>query len=174
MIRPATARDAAAVAAVYAPYVLGGVATFEETPPSTAEVAARLANGYPWLVAEEDDVVGYAYAGPHHARAGYRWSVTVSVYLAEHATGRGLGRALYGELLPLLADLGYVRAYAGITLPNEASVRLHEGVGFTPVGVYREVGFKHGRWRDVGWWQRMVQDPPPGAPPEPRRWVLAP
>lgn len=174
MIRPATARDAAAVAAVYAPYVLGSVASFEEVPPGEAEVAARMANGLPWLVADDDGVVGYAYAGPHHARAGYRWSVTVSVYLAAAHHGRGLGTALYAELLPLLAELGYVRAYAGITLPNDASVRLHEAVGFVPVGVYRSVGFKDGQWRDVGWWQRTLQDPPPGAPPEPRRWVLAP
>jgi phosphinothricin acetyltransferase len=174
VIRPATAQDAAAVAAIYAPYVLGSVATFEEVPPTEAEVAARMANGLPWLVADLDGVVGYAYAGPHHARAGYRWSVTVSVYLDAAHHGRGLGRALYGELLPLLARLGYVNAYAGVTLPNDASVRLHEAVGFTPVGVYRGVGFKHDRWHDVGWWQRTVQDPPPGAPPEPRRWVLVP
>ena len=102
MIRPATAQDAAAVAAVYAPYVLGSVATFEVVPPTEAEVAARMATGLPWLVADVDGVVGYAYAGPHHARAGYRWSVTVSVYLDAAHHGRGLGRALYGELLPLL------------------------------------------------------------------------
>jgi phosphinothricin acetyltransferase len=99
--------------------------------------------------------------------------VTVSVYLDAAHHGRGLGRALYGELLPLLTRLGYVNAYAGVTLPNDASVGLHEAVGFTPVGVYRGVGFKHDRWHDVGWWQRALQDPPPGAPPEPRRWVLA-
>lgn len=174
MIRPATARDAVGVAAVYAPYVLGSVATFEEVPPSPSEVAGRMASGLPWLVADDDGVVGYAYAGPHHTRAGYRWSVTVSVYLEASHQGRGLGTALYGELLPLLADLGYVRAYAGVTLPNDASVRLHEAVGFTAVGVYRQVGFKAGAWRDVGWWQRTLQDPPPGAPPEPRRWVLSP
>jgi phosphinothricin acetyltransferase len=174
VIRPATARDAAAVAAVYAPYVRGSVATFEEVPPTEAEVAGRMANGLLWLVADLDGVVGYAYAGPHHARAGYRWSVTVSVYLDPAHHGQGVGRALYGELLPLLAELGYVRAYAGVTLPNDASVRLHEAVGFSAVGVYRAVGFKHGRWHDVGWWQRTVQDPPPGAPPEPRRWVLVP
>jgi phosphinothricin acetyltransferase len=175
VIRPATARDAAAVAAVYAPYVLDSVASFEEVPPTSSEVAARLANGLPWLVAEEDGrVVGYAYAGPHHARAGYRWAVTVSVYLDAAHHGRGLGKALYGELLPLLASLGYVRAYGGITLPYVPSVRLHEAVGFTPVGVYRAVGFKHGEWHDVGWWERALQDPPPGAPPEPRQWVLAP
>ncbi|HUR14929.1 MAG TPA: arsinothricin resistance N-acetyltransferase ArsN1 family B [Mycobacteriales bacterium] len=173
MIRPATASDAAAVAAVYAVYVLGSVATFEEVPPTADEVRGRLANGLPWLVAEEDGaVVGYAYAGPHHPRAGYRWSVTVSVYVDAEHHGRGLGKALYGELLPLLAELGYIRAFAGITLPNDASVGLHEALGFTPVGVYRSTGFKHGQWRDVGWWQRALQVPPPGSPPEPRRWDL--
>jgi phosphinothricin acetyltransferase len=172
VIRAARAGDAAGIAAVYSPYVLGSAATFEEVPPSVDEVRVRMGNGLPWLVADEDGVVGYAYAGPHHQRAGYRWSVTVSVYLAATHHGRGLGTALYGELLPLLVELGYVRAYAGVALPNEPSVRLHESLGFTPVGVYREVGFKHGRWHDVGWWQRTLQVPPPGAPPEPRRWDL--
>lgn len=170
MIRAAGAGDDAAMAAVYAPYVLDTVVSFEEVPPTAAEVAARRASGLPWLVAEEDGaVVGFAYAAPHRARAGYRWSVDVSVYLAPAACGRGLGTALYEVLLPTVARLGYVSAYAGVALPNDASVRLHERMGFSAVGVYRGVGFKHGRWVDVGWWQRPLVDPPP-SPAEPRRW----
>lgn len=170
MIRPAGLEDAAAIAGVYAPHVTGSVASFEEEPPSADEVARRMSLGYPWLVADEGGVVGYAYAGPHHPRPGYRWSATVSVYLAAAAQRRGLGRALYGELLPLLGSLGYVRAFAGITLPNPASVGLHEAVGFTPVGVYHSAGFKHGAWHDVSWWERPLQEPVPASPPEPRRW----
>jgi L-amino acid N-acyltransferase YncA len=146
------------------------VVSFEEVPPSVAEVADTIAASHAWLVAEAGgEVVGFAYGGPHRARAAYRWSVDVSVYLAAHATGRGLGRALYGELLPLLSQLGYVSAFAGITLPNAASVGLHEALGFTPVGVYRNVGFKHGAWRDVGWWEYRLREAT-AAPVEPCPW----
>ena len=170
MIRAATVADAAAVAAVYAPYVLETVASFEAEPPTPEEMAERIAGGHVWLVAElAGQVVGFAYGGPHRARPAYRWSVEVSVYLAPQATGRGLGRALYGELLPLLGRLGYVSAYAGITLPNAASVGLHEAMGFTAVGAFVDVGFKHGEWHDVGWWQLALQ-PPPQDPAEPRPW----
>lgn len=170
MIRPATAEDAPAIAAVYAPYVLDTVVSFEEVPPTTAVMRERMATGLPWLVVEEDGaVVGFAYASPHRVRPAYRWSVDVSVYLDARARGRGLGRALYGALLPLLGDLGYVCAFAGVTLPNEASVRLHEAMGFYPVGVYHRAGFKRGRWWDVGWWERPLV-PPPAEPAEPRSW----
>ena len=170
MIRGATVADAAAVAEVYAQYVLDTVVSFEEQPPTAGEMADRIAGEHVWLVAElAGQVVGFAYGAPHRARPAYRWSVEVSVYLAPQATGRGLGRALYGELLPLLGRLGYVSAYAGITLPNAASVGLHEAMGFAPVGVFRDVGFKHGAWHDVGWWQLALQ-PAPGAPSEPTPW----
>jgi phosphinothricin acetyltransferase len=101
-------------------------------------------------------VAGFAYGGPHRTRAAYRWSVDVTVYVAEQARGHGVGRALYGALLPALAERGFHAAFAGIALPNPGSVALHEAVGFTPLGVYREVGFKLGRWHDVGWWQRLL------------------
>lgn len=170
MIRAAAPADARAIAGVYAPYVLDTAITFEEVAPEPPEVAARMAAGLPWLVADDDGgVVAYAYASPHRPRSSYRWSVDVSVYVAPGAQGRGLGTALYDELLPLVAALGYVSAYAGITLPNEASVRLHERHGFQPVGVYRSVGFKLGEWHDVGWWGRRLQEPP-AAPAEPRAW----
>jgi L-amino acid N-acyltransferase YncA len=169
VIRPATHDDAAAIASVYGPYVVGTVASFEEVPPTTDEVAARMDLRLPWLVADVEGVVGYAYAGPHHGRAGYRWAVNVSVYLAAEARGRGLGRALYEALLPVLGRLGYVHAFAGIALPNDASVGLHEAVGFLPIGVYRSVGFKFGAWHDVGWWQLQLAEPP-AHPAEPSVW----
>lgn len=161
MIRAAGRADAAAIAAIYAPYVLDGYATFEQVPPDAAEMAARMSTGLPWMVAERSGaVVGYAYAAPHHGRVGYQWSVNVSVYLAPSEQGQGTGRALYDTLFAELRSLGYVNTYAGIALPNEASVRLHEARGFRRVGVYERVGFKLGVWRDVGWWHLLLQDPP--------------
>lgn len=172
-LRPAASPDAPAVAAVYAPYVTGSVVSFEAEPPDAAEVARRMAARprLPWLVAERDGVVvGYAYASAHRARAAYRWAVDVSVYLVAAERGRGTGRALYAALLPLLRDLGHTTAHAGITLPNNASVALHEAFGFTPVGVFPAVGHKDGRWHDVGWWRLALVDPPPDEPVEPREW----
>lgn len=172
LVRPAQPDDAAAIAAVYAPYVTDGVASFELQPPTADEVRARLLARprLPWMLAERAGVVvGFAYASPHHPRAAYRWAVNTSVYLAPTEHGRGTGRALYAVLLPLLRDLGLTTAHAGITLPNEASARLHEALGFTLVGVYPDVGFKHGRWHDVGWW-RLALAPPPADPAEPGEW----
>lgn len=171
-IRPADIADAASLAAIYAPYVTDSVASFEAVPPTADELTARMLAPprLPWLVATYDgDVVGYAYASHHHVRAAYHWAVDCSVYLAAGAHGQGIGRALYDALLPLLAELGYVRACAGISLPNPASVGLHESVGFTPVGVYERVGWKHGRWHDVGWWQRPLREPE-DPPREPVAW----
>lgn len=171
-LRPAGEDDAAAVAAVYAPYVSDSVVSFEDVPPDAAEIRRRMlvAPRLPWLVAIDEGVVGFAYAAPHRTRAAYRWSVDVSVYLHASARGRGIGRALYGELFPLLSELGYVSAFAGIALPNPASIALHESFGFVPVGTYRDVGFKHGRWHDVGWWQRGLGELP-DVPEEPTGWI---
>lgn len=171
-IRPADIGDAAAIAGVYAPYVDGSVSSFEETPPDAATMAGRMLEPLrlPWLVAARDgEVVGYAYASPHRARRAYRWSVEVSVYLQSSEQGLGTGRALYAVLLPAVRSLGYVTAYAGITLPNPRSVALHEAMGFAAIGVFRGVGFKHGQWHDVGWWQLPLCDAP-AAPAEPRAW----
>ena len=171
-IRAAQAADATACAAVYAPYVEGSVASFEDVPPDADEMRRRMLDEarLPWLVATRaGDVVGYAYASRHRARPAYRWSVEVSVYLTESEQGRGTGRKLYEELLATVRELGYVRALAGITLPNDASVGLHEAMGFTPVGVFRGVGFKSGDWRDVGWWQLSLADSPPH-PEDPKPW----
>jgi phosphinothricin acetyltransferase len=171
-IRPARSDDAAGIAAVYAPHVETGYASFEEHAPEPATVLGRMTEepALPWLVAVDDGrIVGFAYAAAHRARPAYRWSVDVSVYLDPAETGRGVGSALYARLLPLVRDLGYVSAYAGIALPNDTSVRLHERNGFVPVGVYRHVGHKMGAWRDVGWWQLALVEPPE-RPAEPRRY----
>jgi L-amino acid N-acyltransferase YncA len=172
-IREADVDDAAAICEIYEPYVLSSVASFEAEPPPAAEMARRmlLAPRLPWLVAQRDGrAVGYACASHHHTRAAYRWSVDTSVYLADSERGKGTGRALYERLLPALRAVGYVTACAGVTLPNPGSVGLHEALGFTAVGVYRRVGFKHGRWHDVGWWQLDLADRPL-SPAEPQPWL---
>lgn len=166
-IRPATAADAAAIAAIYAYYVDETAITFEEVAPDAAEMAARIARvtaGHPWLVAEEEAgdgaILGYAYGAPMHARAAYRWSVETTVYLAADRRGRGIGRALYADLLDRLARAGFVTAVALITLPGEASVALHRRFGFVHTGVQTGIGFKHGRWRDVAYMQRDLAPRP--------------
>jgi phosphinothricin acetyltransferase len=170
-IRVATAADAEAIAAIYAPYVLETAISFEEVPPSVAEMAARMAKAlptHPFLVFEEGDrLVAYAYAGPHNDRAAYRWSANVSVYVAADAHRRGIGRALYASLIETLRRQGFHSLYGGITLPNAKSVGLHEALGFTHVGIYREVGFKFGRWHDVGYWRLGLGDGPPAGEPTP-------
>jgi L-amino acid N-acyltransferase YncA len=163
-------RDASACAAIYAPYVRDGVASFETTPPTESEMAARISSAsrtHAWLIAERDgEPAGYAYATPHHTRAAYRWSADVAVYVDATRHRSGVGRELYGALLPLLARQRIHIACAGVTLPNDASVGLHEAFGFEPVGVYRGVGYKHGAWHDVGWWQLRLLPPTP-TPEEP-------
>jgi L-amino acid N-acyltransferase YncA len=162
--------DAAAVAEIYRPAVESSLASFEEVPPTAAEMADRMRTSLerlPWLVADDDGrVVGYAYAGPHHQRAGYRWSVNISVYVARTHHGRGLGRALYDRLLAILRRQGFVNVYAGITLPNPSSVALHEAIGLRRIGLYERVGFKHGAWHDVAWYHLRLAEPE-GDPPEP-------
>ncbi|MDR3414561.1 MAG: GNAT family N-acetyltransferase [Nevskia sp.] len=173
LIRPVTAADAAAVAALYAPYVRDTAISFEAEPPNGAEMVRRIGavgERYPWLAAERDGcLLGYAYACEHRSRAAYRWDVDVAVYLDAAAHRQGLGRRLYTALFDLLRLQGYVNAYAGIALPNAASVGLHEALGFAPVGVYRRVGYKHGAWHDVGWWALGLL-PPPSSPAEPLPW----
>ncbi len=169
-IRLATERDAEPVQAIYAPIVRDTAISFEVDPPSLAEMRTRIAETlvhWPWLVCERDgEVLGYAYASRHRVRAAYQWSVDVSVYIDAHARRAGVGRALYSSLLRILVLQGFYNAYAGITLPNAASVGLHEALGFQPMGVYRTVGYKLGAWHDVGWWQLTLQ-PHPIDPPLP-------
>ncbi|HEX2391573.1 MAG TPA: GNAT family N-acetyltransferase [Solirubrobacterales bacterium] len=165
-------RDAAACAAIYAPHVEDSPTSFEERAPGAEEMAARierLAASHAWLVAEQGgEVIGYAYACPHRERPAYRWAVDVSVYVAEAARGRGAGAALYRALFERLRERGFRVAFAGITLPNPASVALHERVGFSAIGVARGIGWKHGAWRDVGWYQLRLSPGAQDPPPEPR------
>jgi phosphinothricin acetyltransferase len=169
-IRPATPDDAASVLAIYAPHVTHGTASFEETVPSVHEMRGRIETRigrYPWLVAEDDGaVLGYAYGGQFHARAAYRWTVETTAYVAEAAQRRGVAGLLYEALLTQLRAQGFVQAVAKISLPNDASVKLHERAGFRRAGVYRQVGWKMGRWVDVGLWQAELSDPT-GEPEEP-------
>jgi phosphinothricin acetyltransferase len=158
MIRSADAdRDAAACAAIYAPFVLESAVSFEEIAPDAAAMEERIRGveaTHPWLVAEDEGrVVGYAYASPHRERAAYRWAADVAIYVDAAARRSGVGRSLYEALLTRLREQGFHVACAGITLPNDASVALHEALGFEPVGIYRGIGWKAGAWRDVGWWQ---------------------
>jgi L-amino acid N-acyltransferase YncA len=171
LVRLATLEDANQIREVYAPYCDTPI-SFEASPPTADEMRRRITKvlaGHPWLVCEEDgQVLGYAYAGPHGERAAYRWSVDVTVYVGLNRHRQGLGRALYTSLFELLHLQGFVSAYAGVTIPNPASVGLHQAMGFVPVGVYRPVGFKDGAWRDVAWLQRTPQ-PAPVDPAEPTR-----
>ena len=173
VIRLATEDDAAAIADAYRPVVESTAISFETEPPNDFEMRRRIAETlplFPWLVCEVDGpeerrrgvpgdrVVGYAYASRHRARAAYLWSADVSVYIAASHRRFGVGRGLYTSLFAILAAQGFFNAYAGVTLPNVASVGLHEAMGFTPIGVYRNVGYKLGAWHDVGWWQRPLRE----------------
>jgi len=160
VIRVATADDAAVVAEIYAPIVARTPISFEESAPNEGEMRARIlktVQTYPWLVWGAQNVAGYAYAGAYRTRPAYRWSVEVSAYVCEEARGRGIARSLYAALFRLLCAQGFCRAFAGITLPNAASVALHRRCGFEPVGVFREAGFKLGAWHDTQWWQRGLR-----------------
>jgi phosphinothricin acetyltransferase len=161
--RIASADDAGAISGIYAPYVTDTVITFETEAPDGEEMTARIAQigaRFPWLVAELDGVVvGYAYASEYRTRKAYRWSVDVGVYLAPTAHRRGIGRGLYARLFELLRAQNYINAYGIITLPNAASVGLHEAMDFEPIGIYKHVGYKHGAWLDVGWWHLALTTP---------------
>ena len=165
-------RDAAACAAIYQPYVEACATSFEERSPNGDEFAARIERvlaTHPWLVAEVDgEVLGFANACPHRSRAAYRWAADVSVYVAEEHQGGGHGRRLYEALFGELRERRFRVACAGVTLPNQASVALHEKLGFVPVGVYRGIGWKAGAWHVVGWWQLELSPDAEDPPAEPR------
>jgi phosphinothricin acetyltransferase len=164
-IRTATESDAAELLEIYRPHIEHSVVSFETTVPSVAEFGERIveyASGWSWLLAEEDGrCAGYAYGSPHRTRAAYRWSVETSAYVHEAYRQRGLGKRLYAALFVELERKGFRNAYAGITMPNDASVALHRSVGFDDVGVFRNVGWKFGAWRDVAWMQRVISELPP-------------
>jgi L-amino acid N-acyltransferase YncA len=168
-IRLASDADAAHIADIYRPVVESTFISFETAAPDEHEMRRRIRNtlpSYPWLVYEIGDAIAaYAYATKHRVRPAYRWSVDTSVYVREDYRRGGLARSVYTSLFAILRAQGYFNAYAGIALPNAASVALHEHVGFRPIGVYRNVGYKLGSWRDVGWWQLELR--PCEAAPEP-------
>jgi len=162
IIRVAEECDGPAVAEIYGPYVRETAVSFEVEPPTAATMAQRIIRTletHPWLVADcGHETVGYAYAGKHRERAAYRWSVEVTVYVAGALRRSGVGRALYLPLLEVLRRQGFRSAFAEIVLPNAGSIRLHEGAGFKPIGVYNDIGFKLGRWHDIGYWRRGLTD----------------
>ncbi|MEA3052429.1 MAG: hypothetical protein QOG72_1332 [Sphingomonadales bacterium] len=174
-LRAATPDDATAIADIYAPFVTDSAVSFETEPPDADAMRARIEAGgalYPWIAGEDGDgtLLGYAYAARFRDRAAYRFTVETTVYLRPGAAGRGLGRRLYAPLLATLQDQGFTQAIAAITLPNPASVGLHERLGFAPAGIYRQVGWKLGAWHDVGLWQRPLagQEEVPAEPRPPR------
>jgi len=169
-IRSAELQDAQAIRDIYAPFVAESATSFEVTVPDLPEIERRINNSrgqYPWLVFEGGGkVLGYAYASSHRQRKAYQWCVDVSVYISHDVRNCGVGKALYSALFEMLRRQGYVNAYAGITLPNPASIRLHESLGFVLVGNYSRIGFKFGRWHDVSWFHLRLQEalPPASAP----------
>lgn len=172
LIRLALESDAAVLASIYRPYVEQSRISFEEAAPDTAEMARRIRGDrtgfYPWFVAEEDGrLLGFASSSAFRTRRAYRWTVETGIYLGVDAQGRGVGRALLSKLLEVLELQGYVAAIGAIALPNDASVALHEKLGFVHTGTYRKVGFKMGEWLDVGLWQKDLA-PREAHPAEPQ------
>lgn len=158
IIRPVAPLDAEGIAAIYNPYILSTAITFEEEPVSADEIRRRIesvqAQGYPWLVAELDgNLVGYAYASRWRERLAYRYTAESTIYLAQDCGGHGYGKQLYSILLDELRASSIHAVIGVITIPNPASVALHEKLGFSKVAYFSEVGFKFGRWLDVGYWQ---------------------
>jgi phosphinothricin acetyltransferase len=160
MIRPATLSDAPALAEIYNPYIRDTTITFEEDPVTAEEMAGRITKvteAYPWLVWEDEGrILGYAYSSAWRARAAYRHSTETAIYLSMEHRGQGVGTKLYQALLDELRRRGLHLALGGLALPNEASVRLHERLGFKKSGHMREAGWKFGRWIDVGFWELLL------------------
>jgi L-amino acid N-acyltransferase YncA len=174
-LRVAGHEDAEEIARIYAPHVTAGIVSFEARPPDASEIRRRMgasAGLYPWIVAAEagDAVLGYAYATAFSERAAYRWAVETSVYVADAAQGRGVGRRLYAALLATLTAQGFGQAVGRIAMPNRASVALHVAAGFRHAGDMQAIGWKQDAWVDVGYWQRTLA--PRSTPPaEPRPFV---
>lgn len=170
MIRLGVPADAVACLRIYRPAIENSIVSFEWTVPTEAEFLERfrtISKAYPWLVFEEgSEVVGYAYASSFRTRIAYQWSIETSVYVAPDRQGQGIGGKLYARLFEELKARGYVNAYAAISLPNDASVGFHEARGFRKIGHFEKTGFKNGQWIDVGFWSRLIQEPPanPTAP----------
>lgn len=161
-VRTATADDAEAMLTVYAPHVLHDAITFETQIPSIKEFESRIhkcLQKFPWLVCEvKNEIAGYVYASTHRDREAYQWTCECSVYVHEKHKGKGIAKSLYGALFQILQKQGLVNLYAGITLPNEASVRLHEGCGFQKFAAYENIGYKLDQWHSVGWWKLLLNE----------------
>lgn len=161
-IRMATPADAEAIRSIYAPFITETCVSFETEVPALDNFQARISNilqRYPFFVYECDGlIVGYAYASKHRERAAYHYSVDVSVYIAPEYHRKGIGKKLYSHLFAWLKEKGYYTAFAGIALPNESSVGLHQLLGFSVVGVYHHVGYKHGKWVDVMWLEKPLRE----------------
>jgi phosphinothricin acetyltransferase len=165
VIRSAVEADASAMLEIYRPYVERTVISFETEVPSIEEYTARVRKylaGWSIVVAEEEgQVLGFAYGSAHRERLAYQWSTETTVYVAQGTHRAGIGRRLYAELIPRLSALGYCNAYAGVALPNPASVGLHQAVGFKPIGTFPRVGHKFGAWHDVAWFHLALRESPP-------------
>jgi phosphinothricin acetyltransferase len=159
-IRIADPDDATSLLRIYAPYIQETAISFETEVPSIEEFQNRMKEGLrelPWIVAEVDGVIaGYAYSSKHRSRCAYGWSVDSSVYICSSFQRKGMASKLYTKLFSILKEQGAVNVFAGIALPNDQSVNFHESMGFKKIGIYRKVGFKLGRWHDVGWWQKEL------------------
>jgi L-amino acid N-acyltransferase YncA len=171
-LRAATTDDAAAILAIYSPYVVTNAVSFESTPPPLKDMRARIraaGDALPWIVAvdeESDLVLGYAFAKPTRPGPAYRFAVETACYVAGELEGQGIRRTLYMALLATLTEQNYTQAISTLTMPNDKAIVLHEAIGFKRAGVYREVAFKNGQWIDVGLWQRTLAEPntPPDEP----------
>lgn len=161
-LRLATSTDAKAILAIYAPYIRNTSLTFETEVPTTEAFAKRIDSyleNWPWLVCEVDGIMaGYAYAGRHRERTAYQWSVESSVYIHDDFHRKAIGHALYAALFGILKKQGFNNVYAVINLPNDNSVAFHESCGFNYFTTYEQVGYKLGRWKNVGWWRLIVND----------------
>jgi phosphinothricin acetyltransferase len=171
MIRIATEDDAEEVLRIYAPVVRDQVTSLETVVPSVKEMRHRIRTTltqFPWLVYQaERELHGFAYASAYRSRQAYKWSVEVSIYVDLAVRRQGRGRALYERLFEVLREQGYCAAIAGIVVPNDASQRMHEALGFRPAGIIPAVGYKHGAWRDVSWWIVRLRPPTEDEPAEP-------
>ncbi|MBK9247554.1 MAG: N-acetyltransferase [Ignavibacteria bacterium] len=161
-IRLISESDTESVLAVYAPFILNSDVTFEYEVPTVVEFAERISSHtveFPWLVCLSGDcIVGYAYAGKHRTRAAYQWSPELTVYLSEDVQGKGIARILYETLFAILKLQGYYTVFAGVTMPNTNSEGLHKAMGFEEIGIFKKVGFKHGKWHDTKWFQLHLSE----------------
>lgn len=169
-IRLATIDDTKQILEIYTPYVEATSISFETIVPSIEEMETRIKHtleNNPWIVFEEDKcILGYAYASKHRERAAYKWAVDASIYVRQDCREKGIGKALYTALISILKLQEYCNVYAGICLPNEASVGIHEYFGFKKIAQYNKVGNKFNKWHDVGWWELFLKqhEDKPGEP----------